>query len=77
VVPAHRTGCLDFQAETLSPPLVLDPLVVALLEEPLVVGDAPSKFRTICSLLLEGRFKVTCSALVPGCQCRLKSVLHR
>src|SRR6267154_1002392 len=64
VVPADCTGCLAIQAETLRPPLAEDPLVVVLVVDP-VLEDAPSRLRTICSLLLEGRLNVTCSAVEP------------
>lgn len=46
-----------YQAETLRPPLAGDPLVVEVVEE---LEEGPSKFRTICSLLLGGRLNVTC-----------------
>jgi len=64
MVPANCTGSVAIQAETLMPPPAEAPLVVDVPEEP-PVEDAPSKFRTICSLLLEGRLKVTCCALEP------------
>jgi hypothetical protein len=64
MVPAHCTRSAAIQAETLMPPPVEVPLVVDVPEEP-PVEDAPSKFRTICSLVLEGRLKVTCCALEP------------
>ena len=62
LVPANCTGCLAIQAETLRPPLVVLLVPEALV---VVVEDAFSKFRTICSLLLEGRLSVTCSAVEP------------
>ena len=65
MVPADCTGCPAIQAEMLRPPLAEDPPVEVLEEEPLDVEDAPSKFRTICSLLLEDRLRVTCSAVEP------------
>src|SRR5258708_11486544 len=63
VVPANCTGCLAIQAETLRPPVAEEAPVVLVVDP--VVEDAPSRFRTICSLLLEGRLNVTCSAVEP------------
>jgi hypothetical protein len=62
-VPAYCTGCSKTQAEMLMPPLVL--LVVEGDEVPLVLEDGPSKFKTICSFVFEGKLKVTCCALEP------------
>jgi hypothetical protein len=61
-----------FQAETLRPPVAEELPVEELPEEvpvdvPVVEEEVPSRFRTISSLLLAGRLKVTCGVELEPC----------